>query len=445
MASPSNWIEGRAGTSLRASEPATPPLWECLFIVAAVTVYATDGFRLMFPGESNDASLAYRLAHFMFYGAFLALILRRPLDALAGLARAPALALLLALPMISVLWSISPQETAQRAIAVVGSSLLGVYLATEVERGTALRLIALAFTISAVVSVVLIAAVPSIGLSQEPLHPGAWAGAYGHKNGLGLSAALGAFICMLVALDRGPLASPLAVVGLVLNVGLLVGSRSLTGQIMFALTVAAVFLAGWLTRFVARHAWATTLAGGGAAIAAGTFVSADALGALVEAFGRDLTFSNRLPIWISVWPFVEAHPWLGYGYEAFWHDENYAVRVITGALHFRPWYAHNGLLELMLGLGALGVGVFAWVFVRFMAQAARLLHRDQHDPSWLLAFVFGVVLLVHNASENTILLRNSFFWSLFVMLALELAAASSAEPTEAARAPLGERPPILVS
>ena len=75
---------------------ATPLIWERLFIVAAVTVYATDGFRLIFPGEADSVSLGYRFAHFAFYGAFLALILRRPGDAIASLARAPELALLLA-------------------------------------------------------------------------------------------------------------------------------------------------------------------------------------------------------------------------------------------------------------------------------------------------------------------------------------------------------------
>ena len=425
MASAASRLDGRTLFADTAAKAASPPLWERVFIVVAVVVYATDGFRLVFPGEA-EISFAYRLAHFAFYGAFAALILRRPQDALAGLARAPDLVLLLALPLLSVLWSINPQETAQRGVAVLGSSLLGLYLATQIERRVALHLFAVAFALSAVLSFVLIATVPAVGLSQEPLYPGAWAGAYGHKNGLGISAALGAFFCLLVVRDRGPRRSPVAAVGLVANVALLIGSQSVTGQLVLGLAVTIVFFAGAIIRIVAHRGGALAFAAVGAIVAGVLLASPDTLRIVVEAFGRDLTLSNRLPIWQAVWPFVEARPLLGYGYEAFWHDGNYAVRVIAGAVHFRPWYSHNGLLELMLGLGGLGVCVFAVVFLRFMGRAARLLDRNARDPVFLLAFVFGIVTIAHNASESTILLRNSFLWSLFVMLVLEVATENAA-------------------
>ncbi len=415
---------------------------EAVFIVVSVLLYWTDLLKLLFPGAIGDTSVVFRVTHFVFYGAFLALVMRRPRATLAGLARAPALLMLLALPLASTAWSMNPQETVQRAVAVLGSSLFGVYLASEIERGAALRLIATGASIAALVSVLLIAAFPSLGIAQDTVHAGAWIGAYGHKNGLGLMSSLGAFICLLVVMDRGILASPFLAGGLVMNVAILLGSRSLTGQIAFALSVAGIFLIGRLVRFIGRHAGLLAIGTGFVVSVAAASLTGDTAVQAVEGLGRDFTFSNRVPIWQAVWPFVELQPWLGYGYEAFWHDTNYAVRVIEGALHFRPWYAHNGFLELLLAFGAMGLGVFALVFAQFMRLAARLLHRDDRDTVFLLAFVFGILLLAQNVSESTILLRNSMVWSLFVMLYLDLARADAnvaATPNNAGAEPRERR------
>ena len=84
-----------------------PGLFERAFIVVSVLVYATEILRIAFPGEADATSVSFRLIHFGFYAAFLALILRRPASAASALAMAPALAVLLALPILSTVWSTS--------------------------------------------------------------------------------------------------------------------------------------------------------------------------------------------------------------------------------------------------------------------------------------------------------------------------------------------------
>ncbi len=57
--------------------------------------------------------------------------------------------------------------------------------------------------------------------------------------------------------------------------------------------------------------------------------------------------------------FVEAQPWLGYGYYAFWLPENGPAYWVREAVDWQVASAHSGWLELALGMGRIGVVLFA--------------------------------------------------------------------------------------
>lgn len=405
----------------------------CL-VVAAAFLYWNDLLRQIFPGIEST-SIEFRLVHFAFYGLFCVglKVIGRPL--LEMLKRVPLLLAVLALPMVSALWSISPPETVQRSIAVLGSSLFGIYLAGRMRPLEAIRLIGIAATASAVLSIFLIVFVPSVGLMSEGEYVNVWGGAHLHKNGLGQMAALGAMICLIVVIADGFRNNPVLVVGLGVNLLLLAGSRSLTSQLVFAAGVILLFTMGRFIRLIVDNALvAAPLAIVGILVAL-FGLSSDSIADILASAGKDPTMSARVPLWQMLGGFMEGHWWLGHGYEAFWSDASYAVRVIERKLHFRPYYAHNGYLEIWLAFGLLGLTVIGALIATLAARTIRGLYSNSADPLLLLSFVYLLMFLLQNSAEATILQRNNMSWTLCVMLYMAIAlpprVKSPAKPTRA--------------
>ena len=412
-----------ADASASDGQRARLPMAETVLFVAAALLYWTDILRLLFPG-TDGTSAVFRLTHFAFYALFVAAI-TRDLSAFArALASAWLLVILLLMTLVSTTWSTYPDETLQRGVALLGSSLFGVYAATQVSARTTLRLLGLTSTIAAALGLVLIALVPSMGLMSEGEYVNVWSGAWIHKNGMGQMCGLGALICLIVLMADGVRRNPLLVVGLALNLFLLAGSRSLTSQLVTVVSVVMLFTVGQWLRFVVRNAVVIgLLAAGPLVYAAATLSLDDALG-LLTSFGKDATLSSRLPLWQILVDFISERFWLGYGYEAFFVEDHYATRIIESRLHFRPYYSHNGYIELWLALGAVGFALMAALFLRFTWLAGRMLYRDDRAPQFLLAVIYVPIFLLQNTAEVTILQRNSMSWILFVMLYVYVALAA---------------------
>jgi exopolysaccharide production protein ExoQ len=93
------------------------------------------------------------------------------------------------------------------------------------------------------------------------------------------------------------------------------------------------------------------------------FAGDTVLAPVLAWFGRDLTLTGRTEIWALLFNSIAKHPFLGYGYYAFWQGmEGESANVIVAA-HWFFGYAHNGLLEIALQLGIFGTAVFLATFV----------------------------------------------------------------------------------
>lgn len=391
------------------------PWAETLLVVAAAFLYWNDVLRQMFPGV-DSTSIEFRLTHFIFYGAFVAVLARTPRAVCGCVSVVPLLLIVLALPMISALWSINPSDTIQRGVAVIGSSLFGIFLACRLRPVDAFRLIGTAATMSAALSLALIAFLPSVGLMSEGEYVNVWCGAHLHKNGLGQMTALGAMICLVVLVSEGLKGNAVLMVGLALNVLLLTGSRSLTSQLVFVIGVVLLFTMSRFVRMLADYALLTVPLMVGAILFAIFVLSGDNLVDLLVTAGKDATMSSRVPLWQLLGGFMEGHWWLGHGYEVFWSDASYAVRVIERKLHFRPYYSHNGYLEIWLAFGMIGLALVAALIGTLSARTMRGLYRNPRDPLLLLGFVYTLMFLLQNTAEATILQRNNMSWTLGVML-----------------------------
>ena len=105
-----------------------------------------------------------------------------------------------------------------------------------------------------------------------------------------------------------------------------------------------------------------------------------------ENTGSIATLNGRLPLWESLMGDISQYPWLGYGYAGFWSKET--VRRLTTEQGWRIEGAHNTILEVILGLGLIGLLLFSVIFLSAVYRGWR---RWFQGESWAL-FPLAILL-----------------------------------------------------
>ena len=111
---------------------------------------------------------------------------------------------------------------------------------------------------------------------------------------------------------------------------------------------------------------------------------------------------------------------MGYGYGGFWlgwAGESAQVWLLRGA--DKAWHAHNGLLNIWLDLGLLGVSVFVLGFLLAFRRAVAWA-RLTKTAEGLLPLVFLTFILLYNTTESGILSYNNITWILYVTMVLSM-------------------------
>lgn len=324
----------------------------------------------------------------------------------------PALAVV-PLAFASTLWSVDPASTWREACMLLVTTVIGLGLAAGTRAREQLALVALVAAAAAAIAVLVVVLDPDQGL-MKGRHAGAWRGSYHNRNHLAPVALLGVWAGVLLVLQqRGRPAFAVAVTVLCGIVTLATRSRGawllVVGVLLAVAVLSALHRADRAPRRRIFAALAVGLGGGLVALS----VAGDAL---LAALGRDLTLSGRTQIWALSLDSIAERPWLGYGFAAFWNHTPPA-RAITEELNFYPFHAHNGLVELALDLGILGLLLFAGPF---LVVAVRSL-RSALGGTWPAEAWYALYLLhlgLFNLVEPLALQSDRIFWALYVMAAV---------------------------
>lgn len=398
-----------------ASAAPTFARWEPIAAALCLAQFSEPLFAAVAQAQGLTEPPAHARAAFLPVYAFLGWAIWRERALAVRTAMAvPLLLGMLALAGLSTLWSIDSGATLRRFVWLALTMAFGLYLAWRYEWPRLLEVIAGAFVVLAAGSLLLGAVAPGIGRMTFE-HPGAWSGLWTHKNTLGGIMALGVAVCAgaaIVAPERRRLwiAAALASFALVL----LSTSKTALLASMLGLGVMAF---GMLVR---RGPMQAIAAGAGVLVmfilGAGAVLLTPDL--IVSAMGRDLTLTGRTEIWDASARFVEARPWLGYGYYAFWLPENGPAYWVREAVAWQVASAHSSWLELALGLGRLGVALFALQLAATMWRGARAIG-DARAGLWAPAFL--AAFAVYTLSESLALQANNLFWTIYVAVAARLA------------------------
>jgi O-antigen ligase len=253
-----------------------------------------------------------------------------------------------------------------------------------------MKLIAWSGVIAVVSSLLVIAIFPQFGIQNRgDGYLGAWQGIFAQKNFLGQALtylAMPAFF-----LDPGRYGKLWLYAYTAVIAGMVFMSQSSGSIILFGSSLAFIVVIKFLSRMAKRDrlylaAVVTFLACMGA-------VAGYALqDVLLPLIGKNATLTGRTLIWGTLVQSLARSPLQGYGYDAFWssgESSNVALGMHTTSLA----YAENGMLEMALGVGLIGLALYVLTYILAVRHALFcFLRKPSKQVMWYMTILFAVAV-----------------------------------------------------
>jgi exopolysaccharide production protein ExoQ len=387
------------------------------FSILSLMLYTGGPLTLILSGGVSEGETSSKGDNFLIKATFLliyiitfSLLLLRWKKVVYVLSKDYYIISLLLVVTGSILWSINSDITTTRSIAIVGTSLFGIYLASRYTLKEQVILLGWTFTVIAILSLLLIVVSPKFGI-MGGIHAGAFRGIYTHKNVLGRMMMISTVVNLLrLNLDRNRLITYLT---LSLSILLILFCRS-SAALLNWFNVMTIFLIfrTW------RWCYETMIP---VSIGIISFISCFVIwfnensAILFRAIGKDATLTGRTELWPIMLDMIGKRPWFGYGYGAFWEDKDNFINVWFMAGWEAP-NAHNGILDLCLNAGLIGLIFFTLSFLKTLVNSFVLLrYSSSSEGFWPLIFI--VCLVLSNLTETALMIQNDILWVLYVAIA----------------------------
>ena len=363
------------------------------------------------PGGSTGLQILYAL----FYLLICLWLLPWHKQALSLLFEEKWMLLLLLLAVASTFWSVDSGETFRRSLGLAGSTITGLFIAMRYEPKQQIRILAACIVVAAVASLVVGFVLPGIGLMPD----GAWRGVFYLKNGLGRMMSLGVVCFAFLAIGQRQFRT-LAIAMIALCGILLLLAKSATGIVVCGIVLALLPFRSILNRSKRRIVALSVILA--IVLLPAAHFAWNRRGRILASMGRESSLTGRLPLWEAVGTEISYKPLLGSGYTAFWSTAD-AERYRQASGWDAP-NAHNGFLEMALGLGFIGLAVFAiGMFRNFTRAIVTAARSEEIETAWPLFFLIFCVL--YNLTESTLFSGNSIFWILYTASAYWLVRATA--------------------
>jgi len=384
---------------------------EAIFL-AVVAFVLTGALWRAFSGSADpslDGDTQTQVILAVLYGGVLLLAVTTFRWTAWLLVHSPALVGLLIVALVSPVWAETPDLVFRRAISLLGTSLFGVVLAARLTVREQLRLTRGVLRLAALACLVLFLFARSHAIATD-YGTGSVRGIFPHKNLFGAAMALG-LLAEWYATDDGWFGRTLKVVFLGLFAGLLGLSHSVTSIV----TVGAALLLVWCFERLHQHLRiplpAILFFSAGLVVCVALFGGDTSI--FTQMLGRSNDLTGRIDLWRSVGSMILARPFLGYGFSGFWSGASMESFTVEKYVGWSPTYSHNGYLEILLNVGAVGAGLFLIFLWKGMKRTVRSAEeRSCKEDLWPLAFL--IFFAVHNLAECSVILQNCFEWSLCI-------------------------------
>jgi len=370
----------------------------------------------LFSGELSVSRLVLRAAPL----ALVALLATMPARYRLTRRVPPALVLFVLWAFLSYCWSADRFSSQRRLIDLGLTALLGWGLGAILGMEGLRRTTTKVFKVIVVINLLLIAALPEWASRPKVDDAPGWHALLGHKNALGMFAALAVATFWFERRAGGRRWLLAAVV-------LLVGSRSSTSLALLLVLAAAAM---W-NKAVGSSSTPTARAGRVGVsvlfVALGVGVFATQFDVITSLLGRGVTLSGRTEIWAASWRIgITQRPAHGFGLGGVWEAAVPPTSDIWKTLKFKAFHAHNGYLDILLQLGAVGLALFLAFVLPALARLSR-----QSAPAHRWGTCVIAALLLNGLAESSPLLGDG------LLLLVLIASAVSQAPSATEVPPLG--------
>jgi O-antigen ligase len=134
---------------------------------------------------------------------------------------------------------------------------------------------------------------------------------------------------------------------------------------------------------------------------------------IVASLGRNMTFTDRVPMWNKLVDIGLQSPFLGYGYSGFWTEDRVAaISAVAGDFT----QGHNGYLELFVEGGFVAIGLLLAMIVVVFRKIQRT------DPAvvdfGILRLSLFVIVLLANITESAFARERDLLSFVFFVIAM---------------------------
>ncbi len=393
------------------------------FTVVSLLLYSGGPLTVILSGganegdDSGETNTSLILVLFFFnYLVTLFLLVLRWKKVMQVMKKEKIIFLLVGIAVFSFVWSSLPKKTLTRGIAIVGTSLFGLYLASRYTIKEQLKLLGWMYGIAVILSFLFIGALPQYGI-MGGIHQGKWRGIYNHKNTLGKVIVPGIAVFLLLA-SSSKKYSWLFWMAFSLAFILLLRSGS-TSSLLNGVTLIAASISFRVFRWQDNLMVPSTIAIGSFGAIFYVVVSV-ATEAILKALGKDTTLTGRGDMWPYIFEMIGQKPILGYGYGAFWSGPDTPSFYIWRATGWTPPNSHNGFLDLWLQIGLIGLLIYIFGFLAVTLPKAFYWLRatKTSDGFWPLTYI--TYMFLANISETTLMIQNDLFWVIYVAIAFSV-------------------------
>jgi exopolysaccharide production protein ExoQ len=340
----------------------------------------------------------------------------------------PALLLFLAICLLSAIWSSDPAATVYHTYVLIAATAVAAYIGTRFCPDELLTYTAWLAVVTSVANVCTVMLNPLAGIDWA-YGPTVWRGIFWNKNHTGSMAAMFASLLLLRLIGyrslQGRIALPIFAVGYVLCIAVVVMSRSATGGLvalaLHAMVLSVHFWVLFESRLRRGHYMLLLLL-----LVALSVVALVNLGAIFGVFGKDFTLSGRLGLWAYLLQSVVGEsPYLGHGFGALWGDPAFRAKA-NDALGLIPLIADNGFMDVVMGVGIAGLGVFVLLYLKTWRESLRHLLKEKTIPAGMPVIFLSFALLA-NTTFSLLTEIEVLVWSLMVAVLISTSRANRLE------------------
>jgi exopolysaccharide production protein ExoQ len=323
--------------------------------------------------------------------------------------------------LLSCAWSQFPEVSIRWAPIAAINIIFAVYLYVRFKPEQQMRLFLALGWVCLLLSFTLAVFFPRYGIDPT-FSIVSWRGMYSQKN-----------LCSMVTLfllpgafcvpTKGLVSKLLRVVYVALSIVLIFMTQSATGRLAVVCLLVYFAAIKLLVPFSSRER-TVALVVGALVVAVVVVGGVSAAKEIAVLLNRDPTLTGRTDIWAAILPSALKRPILGYGYVGFWRGfegESANVSLVKG---WSVTSAHNGLLEMWLDLGLVGVGLVLFALFRALRDAFIGFRRGSSPYlSWCTCMIFLTIVI--SVDEGEFLVASTVMRILFIIACLGLSEAAS--------------------